>query len=479
MLMTLIQKEMMHHILSVRFVALLLMCLLLVPLTLSINYRRYSQNLTDYQESVKRERAEAKENLPNAPDPNTEVSKFFLKPTPLSVFANGLEEALPTYLGMTRNGVRQGSAGVSQASVAYVLGNLDFLFIVGTVFSLLALLFTFDAVAGEREAGTLRINLSNPLPRDVFLWSKLIGGYIVFVVPFLVSFLLGLLLLVWQGFPLGELKVALPVLGLTLISLLYIAVFFAIGVVISTYLDNAKTALIVAFTFWVFAVLIAPRGAFVVAKLVVPTRTQQAVYMEKAAAHNNLSKDKDEKIREKMTEVFAAQEGVFIRSDDTAFQEKMDKLRKPINEQFRLEFQNQTDKIDRDYQREKDRQEQVGELLSRIAPTSSLIYSAINLTQTGKLKRDTYFQTGERYYDQLDEAYFSGISDDALALVMQLAAQMNASESETEEIPPPPTLTEPSLSDTLRRSTMDVFLLGFFALAFTAVAFLKFFRSDI
>ena len=157
------------------------MCVLLIPLTLSINYRRYSQNLTDYQESVKHAQAEAKENPPNAQDPNTEVSKFFLKPTPLSVFVNGLEEALPTYLGMTRNGVRQSSTGLAQASVAYVLGNLDFLFIVGTVFSLLALLFTFDAVAGEREAGTLRINLSNPLPRDVFLWSKLIGGYIVFV----------------------------------------------------------------------------------------------------------------------------------------------------------------------------------------------------------------------------------------------------------------------------------------------------------
>ena len=43
MLMTLIQKEMMHHILSVRFVALLLMCLLLIPLTLSISYRHYQQ----------------------------------------------------------------------------------------------------------------------------------------------------------------------------------------------------------------------------------------------------------------------------------------------------------------------------------------------------------------------------------------------------------------------------------------------------
>ena len=204
MLMTLIQKEIMHHILSVRFVALLVMCLLLVPLTLSISYRNYRQNLVDYQEAVKRAYTESEENPPDAQNPNVEVSKLFLKPTPLSVFANGLEEVLPTYLGMTRNGVRQGSTGLAQAPLSYALGHLDFLFVISTVFSLLALLFTFDAVAGEREAGTLRITLANAIPRDLFLWSKLIGGYIVFVVPFLVSFLFGLLLLAWQGFPLGE-----------------------------------------------------------------------------------------------------------------------------------------------------------------------------------------------------------------------------------------------------------------------------------
>ena len=474
MLVTLIQKEMMHHILSVRFVALLLMCLLLVPLTLSINYRRYSQNLTDYQESVKRERTEAKENPPNAQNPNIEVSKLFLKPTPLSVFANGLEEVLPTHLGMTRNGIRTGSPALAQAPLAYVLGNLDFLFVVGTVFSLLALLFTFDAVAGEREAGTLRINLSNSLPRDVFLWSKLIGGYVVFVLPFLVSFLLGLLLLVWQGFPLGELKIALPVFGLTLVSLLYIAVFFAIGVVISTYLDNAKTALIVAFTFWVFAVLIAPRGAFTVAKLVSPTRTQQAVYMEKTAIRNNLAKEKQEIVNKKMVETLGTSFGT-----TPEVRKKLDDLRKPINEEFRRKFQNQANKIDKDYQREKDRQEHIGEMFSRFVPTSSLIYSVINLTQTGKLKRDLYFQAGERYYKQLDDSHFSEISDDAMAQVIELLDRQANNLSGSEEIPPPPSLAESGLSDTLRRSAVDVLLLVFFALAFTTVAFLKFFRSDI
>ena len=474
MLITLIQKEIMHHILSVRFIALLLMCALLIPLTLSISYRKHRQSLTDYQESVNRSRSEAKINPPNAQDPDVEVSKLFLKPMPLSVFANGLEEVLPTHLGMTRNGIRPGSTALAQAPLAYVLGNLDFLFIVGTVFSLLALLFTFDAVAGEREAGTLRINLSNPVPRDVFLWSKLIGGYVVFVLPFLVSLLLGLLLIVWQGFPLGEFKIVMPVLALTLVALLYIAVFFAIGVVISTYLDTSKTALIVAFTFWVFAVLIAPRGAFVIAKLVAPTRTQQTVYMEKTALRNNLAKEKQEKLNKKIFENFGTNLAI-----TPEMQKRLDKIRKPINEESRLKFQNQANKIDNGYQREKDRQEHIGEMLSRLVPTSSLIYSAINLTQTGKLKRDLYFQTGERYYKQLDDTYFSTISDDVMAQVIQIMDRQRNNLSESEKIPPPLTVTEPSLSDTLRRSAVDVCLLGFFALAFTAVAFLKFFRSDI
>ena len=79
---------------------------------------------------------------------------------------------------MTRNGITRGEASLSTAPIAFLLGHLDFVFVVSTVFSLLALLFTFDAVAGEREAGTLRITLANALPRDIFLWSKLIGGYL-------------------------------------------------------------------------------------------------------------------------------------------------------------------------------------------------------------------------------------------------------------------------------------------------------------
>ena len=470
MLMTLIQKEIMHHILSVRFVALLVMCLLLVPLTLHINYRNYLQNQVNYQESLKLSTAESEEKPPDAPDPDTEVSKLFLEPTPLSVFAKGLEESLPSYLGMTRNGVKQGSMSLGEAPLSSALGNLDFLFVVSTVFSLLALLFTFDAVAGEREAGTLRITLSNALPRDLFLWSKLIGGYIVFVVPFLVSFLLGLLLLVSQGFPLGESDIFLRVLSLTLVSLLYIGVFFAIGTVISTYLDNSKTALIVAFTVWVLAVLITPRVGFLTAKLIAPTRAIQSVYMEKTAIRNNLNAEKEQALGGKIIETL----GASINFNEDA--EKIAALRAPIDAEYRQKFQEQVDEVEREYQREKKRQESVGENLSRITPTSSLIYLAMNLAQTGKIKRDTYFQMGTRYYTLLEEEYFSEISDDQIATISRFTS---SKPPEPKKLAPPPDMAETALPETLRHSIVDLLLLCFLAVVLTTIAFLKFFRLDI
>ena len=475
MLMTLIQKEMMHHILSARFVALLLMCLLLVPLTLHINYSNHRQNLVDYQEAIKRSNIEEAEvDLMSSLDPEEEVSKVFLKPTPLSVFANGLENVLPSYLGMTRNGITQGPDALIASPLSYLLGHLDFLFVIGTVFSLLALLFTFDAVAGEREAGTLRITLANALPRDVFLWSKLIGGYLVFVVPFLVSFIFGLLMIVWQGFPLGESDIFPRVLGLILVSLLYIAVFFAIGTVISIYLDSAKTALIIAFTVWVFAVLITPRVGFLAAKLIAPTRTPQSVYMEKAAMQENfnavLKKERD-KIQlegEEVTNEMGRRMTVVVPGRGKN-REKIAERMGPLEEEYRLKFQNHSDKLERDYKRETNRQEQIGETLSRMTPTSSLIYLATNLTQTGKGKRSDYLQAGNRYWNRLDTDVFSKISDHIPSEHYKPPVK----------VPQPTVLEETTLGETFRQSIVDALLLCFFAVVLTTVAFLRFFRTDI
>ena len=149
----------------------------------------------------------------------------------------------------------------------------------------------------------------------------------------------------------------------------------------------------------------------------------------------------------------------------------IDKLVKPLEEEFRQKFKEHANKIDRNYQREKKRQEQVGETLSRITPASSLIYFATNLTQTGKRKRSNYFQAGDRYYDALHADLFSKIVDHATTRMFTA--------TDIVKITQPPPLEIPTLAETFRQSVVDVLLLCFFAVALTTVAFLKFFRSDI
>ena len=490
MLTTLIQKEMMHHILSARFVALLLMCVLLIPLNLHINYHHYLKRQIDYQEQeiLKDEETLKNENgkestgmsfkfRSKATDTNFEVSKLILKPTPLSVFATGLESALPNYLGMTRNGITRGEASLSTAPIAFLLGHLDFVFVVSTVFSLLALLFTFDAVAGEREAGTLRITLANALPRDIFLWSKLIGGYLVFTLPFLISVIIGLLVLVLQGFPLAESDIFLRILCLICVSLLYIAVFFAVGAVISIYFDSSKTALIVAFTVWVFAVLILPRVGFLAAQIVAPTSTAQSVYREKTARRSELRAGLDAERSKMMNEVLSEmmksnppEGGTAVFTIGPEYNKKMNEKMAPLEEEARVKYRDLATQLDRRYQRERKHQDTIGVNFSRITPTASFVFLATDATQTGQAKKNAYFQTGTRYYETLDAEIFSKISEGAF------------SHDHMEEIPstmPPPPLVEPTLGETLQHTALDLLLLCFFAIVLTTVAFLKFFRMDI
>ena len=490
MLMTLIQKEMMHHILSARFVALLLMCVLLIPLNLHINYHHYLKRQIDYQEqeTLEDENTPTDENSKEgtgmsfqfrakATDTSFEVSKLILKPTPLSVFATGLESALPSYLGMTRNGITRGEASLSTAPIAFLLGHLDFVFVVSTVFSLLALLFTFDAVAGEREAGTLRITLANALPRDIFLWSKLIGGYFVFILPFLMSVIIGLIVLVLQGFPLSESDIFLRILCLIFVSLLYIAVFFAVGAVISIYFDSSKTALIVAFTVWVFVVLILPRVGFLAAQIVAPTSTAESVYREKTAQREELRAGLDAERGKMMNEVMSEmlksnppKGGTAVFTMGPEHIEKMNEKMAPLEEAARVKYRDLATQLDRRYARERKYQDTIGVNFSRITPTASFIFLATDATQTGQAKKNTYFQTGTRYYETLDTEIFSKISEGAF------------SPHDLEEIPstmPPPPLVELTLGETLQHAALDLLLLCFFAIVLTTVAFLKFFRMDI
>ena len=192
--------------------------------------------------------------------------------------------------------------------------------------------------------------------------------------------------------------------------------------------------------------------------------------MEKTAMRDNFDAELSEQKKKIVMETPADERGMRIIAGEVA--NEIDERMKPFEEEYRQKFQDQANKLDRDYKREIERQEQVGETLSRITPTSSLIYLATNLTQTGKRQRHNYFQAGERYYNELYRDLFSKIVDHASARMWNPATDIV-------KITQPPLLETTTLGETFRQSAVDVLLLCFFAVMLTTVAFLKFFRSDI
>ncbi len=131
---------------------------------------------------------------------------LYKKPSSLRFCAEGGETFLPNVVGgaflWSIGGGLKGFWRLNYPSTAPNLKNIrpnvtkvDWAFIIGYVLSLIAILFTFDAVSGERELGTLRLMLANPIPRHTVLIGKFFGALISIGIPLALAVLMNLLLI--------------------------------------------------------------------------------------------------------------------------------------------------------------------------------------------------------------------------------------------------------------------------------------------
>ena len=111
---------------------------------------------------------------------------------------------------------------------------LDWTFIIGLVMSFMAILFTYDAISGERETGTLSLLMSNSVPRATVLLAKFIGAFFSIMSPLIIGILLNLLivngsdLVTLDGSEWGRIGI------IVVISSLYLSIFLWLGLFISS-----------------------------------------------------------------------------------------------------------------------------------------------------------------------------------------------------------------------------------------------------
>ena len=194
---------------------------------------------------------------------------LYKKPSTLRFCADGGEPFLPNVVGgaflWSISGGLKGFWRLNYPSTTPNLTDIrpnvtkvDWAFIIGYVLSLIAILFTFDTVSGERERGTLRLILANPIPRHTVLIGKFLGALISVGIPLALAVLMNLLVIsTSSAVQLGA--DAWGRLGIIFfIAILYASLFLALGLLVSARVSRSAVSLVILLLIWVTFVVFVP-----------------------------------------------------------------------------------------------------------------------------------------------------------------------------------------------------------------------------
>lgn len=449
MLLVLVKKEILNNLLSFRFAVTFLLLFLLLGgsvLMMALNYekqvRDYTNAVTAYRERVEQMR-------------DSEEFEIFgvtnrRKPNALSIFAMGLEPDLSRAVTISQwQGTEVG--GNPYANPLFVLFSApDVTHVLNIVVSLLAILFVFDAVSGEKEEETLKLMLSNPVPRDLILISKCVGGFVCLSAPFLISLGVGLLVAYTTTSIVFTPDEWLRIAVFTVVSLVYISAFLMLGLFISSCAQRSGTSLMMSLLAWVILVLAIPNLVPVVVRQIVPLPSSAAIAGERMVMEG----EEWRRAQQEMRRVSTREERRKI------YHETIETVRKRWNT-MREKYENRLVQ-----------QASLSMIASRISPSACFTYAATALTQTGvdaytKFVRYIYGDFQTQFENSVPELRKPGQSQ-----------RVTGPGVDVEKLPQFSPMNE-TVERSLKRSLLDVGLLCGYTVLFFLGGFVRFLRYDV
>jgi len=266
-------KEFYNNLLTARFTIGFIMCLFLVPFSLVVNLKDYREQLKAYEiERVKTEKS-YQVRVYSALRP-----EIVRPPEPLSVFSKGISGTAANKFKIRLETWQPTAEGYETGRENPLLNSfftMDFCTILVFILSLFAMLFTYDACSGERESGTLKMVLANPVHRWKVLIGKLLGVCLTLLPVIIFCYLLSALIVLLApqvSFSAGEwLRVAL----LIPVSLVFFGLFILIGLLFSCCFRSSAASIVLCLFVWAISIFIIPNLANSLAKIVVATPSSE------------------------------------------------------------------------------------------------------------------------------------------------------------------------------------------------------------
>ena len=467
MLRDIIKKEILETITSAKFVFTFLLCAILILLSVYTGTANYRADQTEFSASV----ALNKKNLESQPSYQALAglgTKISRPPQVLGAIASGVDEAVgrvaTVNIAYDPNLV---DSKYESNPVFSVFGALDLTYIVKIVLSLFAILFTYDAIVGEKERGTLKLTLSNKVPRDRLILGKVIGGFISLLIPLIIPLILSLLLLlVYPNISLsGEDWIRL--LLMFLIFFIYLSVFFTLGLLVSARTNKSSTSFLVLLFIWVTFVTIIPKLSVMTAARINPIPSVHEITAKKDAFLQQIQGGAQKRVLDWMKEN-APKPG----EDQKVYQEKFKKFLEDFQQEATSKIDDNNAALERDYQAKKKTQERLAINISRISPASALTFSTMSLARTG-LDEHERFLASIRAYKPIFTKWANA----------KMMRSINFQTGETGKVVlddmPQHKFVPETLGKSFARTVPDFGLMIFLILVFFAGAYVSFLKYDV
>lgn len=363
MVWTITKKEILENLLSFKFAIITIFSMVLILTSIFIMYRDYQLRLENYEILQ--------------PESNQPIA--IIPPTPLSIFVKGLDESMGRSYEIRFGGqVLVGSKQQRVNNLFRLFTAPDLLYIVKVIIALCAMLFAFDIISGEKEAGTLRLSLSNNVGRPIIVIGKWFGGFVSLIVPFFIAILLGVILITLS--PQVQMNEENWVkLGMFLLSsLLYLTVFFSLGLFISSITHRPASSLVISLFMWALIVFVIPNLGNILARQFMTIPSVQQLEVKRQHIW--------------IKEVFDLEHN--IKPSDRTISKQREALNKVLNN-----INDENDRLIADYRTHFDRLVTLSKNISRFSPSAAFTYLATDIAGTGILEERKLKQAVLRYKD--------------------------------------------------------------------------------
>ena len=261
-----IQREFVSNVLTSRFMIGFIVCLISTTAAVFVQVADYEKRLAAYHTAVQEYHDETRTwDLYSQINP-----KAHRKPNPLSIFNVGTEKSGADMVSIelaTPIWEREAQKQGSDNPFLSIFLSVDVIFVFKIVLSALAILFAYNTISGEREDGTLKLVLSNPVPRDALVLGKYLGGVLSLFPIVVISFTVGIVTAYASpatDFDVGDLLRLVMVL---VVSLLYVSICYLLGMLLSVWTKEAATTLILSMFIWgILTIVHSNVATFAVAK---------------------------------------------------------------------------------------------------------------------------------------------------------------------------------------------------------------------